>query len=293
MPQIKPRFWEAPDGSSRVVKCGLCFRECLIKPGNSGFCGVRFNDSGVLDSPFLGKFASTAIDPIEKKPLRHWRPGTEIVSLGGIGCNFACPFCQNHSISQRERPGSLEDIPPLKLVGRTMNLGLKAVAFTYNEPSMQAEYILEASPLLLENGIASVLVTNGAFSSDLCMEFADCVEAMNIDLKTYNDANYSLIAGTNGISPLETVKSNVVRLLGRGVHVELTTLVVPGVSDDEGEFRDEVAWIASLSSDIPLHISRYFPAYRFTAPPTNRLTLETFERVAREKLKFVYLGNVW
>jgi pyruvate formate lyase activating enzyme len=238
-------------------------------------------------SPHLGRFVSVAIDPVEKKPLRRWRPGTEILSLGGLHCNMRCPFCQNHSIAHPDGPIGEYGITPHKLAETAKNSSLRSVAYTYNEPSLQAEYIFAASPVLRDEGIATVMVTNGMFTEEVCGEAAATVDAMNVDIKTFNDDSYRKLGGS-----LDVVKRNVKHLVGRGVHIELTNLVVPGISDSPDGFAEMIAWIAEVSPDIPLHISRYFPAYKYNKPPTGIALIEKLLDIAKGRLKYVYAGNM-
>ncbi|MDR1515718.1 MAG: radical SAM protein [Synergistaceae bacterium] len=293
---ISPRWWqpEIDDAGNIASRCGLCFHRCLIRPGGAGRCGARRFAGGVFESPLLGKFVSAAVDPIEKKPIYHWRPGTKILSLGGLHCNMSCPFCQNHAIAHPKGEIGVKDfLPPEKLAETARGLGLGSVAYTYNEPALQAEYIISAAPILRGAGIASVMVTNGLFSREVGGELAPMIAAMNIDIKTFNSGVYGNLAGRAGSGAIETVMGNVESLCRAGVHVELTNLVVPGVSDSETGFAGMIDWIAGVSREIPLHISRYFPAYKYTAPATDTGLLKKFESAARKKLKFVHLGNVW
>jgi len=284
--EIAPGWWQACEGG-RAARCALCFHRCRIPDGGMGLCGVRGYSGGVFSSPYLGRFASAGIDPIEKKPLHHWRPGTFILSLGSVGCNMRCPFCQNHRIARPTTPPFLTEITPAHLLADARAARVKAVAYTYNEPTLQAEYIAEAAHVLRDAGIASVLVTNGMMSSEALGELAPLVEAANVDVKTFGEATYNKLGGSLGV-----VKANVESLFRAGVHVELTNLVVPGVSDAPEDFERMVSWIASISPDIPLHISRYFPADRFTAPPTDVSLLRRFRGIADSELRFVHLGNV-
>ena len=283
---MEPAWWRPADGGASAV-CSLCFRECRIKKGGVGFCKARrYSDDG-FRSPHLGKFVSVAVDPIEKKPLRRWRPGTQILSLGGILCNMTCPFCQNHAIAHplgnlRER-----EIEPWQLAEMAKGCSLRAVAYTYNEPTLQAEYIIEASAVLKKEGIATVMVTNGMFGEAFCEEAARRVDAMNIDIKTFNEETYAKLGGS-----LETVKRNTRRLVDAGLHIELTNLVVPGISDSERDFIDMVSWIASVSHCVPLHISRYFPAYQYYEEPTDLALMLKFRDLAGARLKYVYTGNL-
>ena len=294
-----PRYWQpveaatapAPSGIAPPVKsvqCGLCFRACTLDPGQRGFCGARLNNgTGQLQSPYLGRFVSCAIDPIEKKPLYHWRPGSSIFSLGSVGCTMHCPFCQNASIAHPTRWPEPAFLSISDLVATVQKHRLDSVAYTYNEPSLQAEYIIAASPVLKEAGIATVLVTNGMFSPSLLHDLSICVAAVNIDCKTFSHKNYAKLGGC-----LDTMKRSAVFMKEAGIHVELTCLVVPGISDNPDEFANMVDWIASLGPDTPLHISRYFPRYKYTEPQTSIETLEHFEKIARSRLAHVHLGNV-
>ncbi|MDR3264429.1 MAG: radical SAM protein [Synergistaceae bacterium] len=281
--------WWVKEGEG--ARCGLCFRRCLVPVGGRGLCGARGYDGEVFSSPCLGRFSSCAIDPIEKKPLYHWRPGSRIFSLGSAGCNMRCPFCQNHAITHPA--GGLDSVrltalSPEELVARVRETRLSSVAWTYNEPTLQAEYILRAAPLLKDAGIAAVLVTNGMWTGEVAAELTPLIDAANVDVKTFDAAKYSAMGGS-----LDTVKKNVEALARAGAHVELTTLVVPGISDAREEFAEMTDWIAGIGPEIPLHISRYFPAYRYSAPPTDVALMKDFATLARQKLKHVHLGNVW
>ena len=287
------RWWNTVERNGRSeARCHLCIHNCLIPAGKSGYCGSRFFDGKELLSPYLGNFTSIAVDPIEKKPIYHWRPGSRILSLGSLGCTMRCPFCQNHTIAQPgrsrgENPPRTTTVSIEELAARTRELGLDSVAYTYNEPVLQAEYILAAAPLLREAGIATVLVSNGMFSTPLLGDLTPAVDAANIDVKCFNSGTYARLGGS-----LDAVLRTVPGLLSAGVHVEVTTLVVPGISDSPEEFAREVDWLAGLSPDIPLHISRYHPAHNFTAPPTDLALLRRFAAIAGEKLAHVHIGNV-
>ena len=281
-----PRWWTREDAEAR---CSLCHHACRIPAGKAGRCGARLFDGERLASPWLGRFCSLAVDPIEKKPLYHWRPGSSILSLGSLGCTMRCPFCQNHSIAHPDeaRAPHLSSLSIPALAAKTRELGLDSVAYTYNEPALQAEYIIEAAPVLRDNGIATVLVSNGMYSEALLADLIPVVDAANIDVKSFNAKTYSRLGGS-----LDTVRRTVAALLEGGVHIECTTLVVPGVSDDPDEFAREVDWLAALSPDIPLHLSRYRPAYKYTAPPTDVGLLQRFAAMAKAKLRRVHIGNV-
>lgn len=288
------RWWRR---EGDLVVCGLCFRGCRLEEGAAGACGARTVRGGELISPWLGRFCARAVDPIEKKPLAQWRPGSMIFSLGSFGCTMDCPFCQNHPIA-RPAPGALpspEDVPflsPERLVREIMGLGLHAVAFTYNEPTLQAEHILAAAPLLRRAGVAIVLVTNGAMSMDVALELMPWIDAVNVDVKAFTSEGYRRLSGD--LQAVENVIEAWARghAEGRGPHVELTHLVVPGLCDDLDAFSDMIDWIASVSPQIPLHVTRCFPARDHLAPPTDAALLRSRVDIARRRLRHVYLGNV-
>ena len=287
---MQARWWQpeyAEGGILAAARCGLCPHNCRIAVGNSGLCDVRSCDADGLASPYLGLFSSLAVDPIEKKPLYHWRPGSRILSLGSVGCIMRCQFCQNHHIAH---PSGEVRLTPLNIPGlaaRTAQTGLRAVAYTYNEPALQAEYILEAAPVLQEKGIATVLVTNGMFSEALLADLSPWVAAANVDVKTFNPRTYARLGGS-----LDAVKRTVEGLHKAGSHVEVTTLVVPGISDSENDLVAMAEWLAAISPEIPLHLSRYFPAHAFTAPATDVRLLRRLASLAQERLQNVHLGNV-
>ena len=255
--------------------CNLCPHHCELAEGQIGFCRTRCNDNGQIKSLNYGRVTSLAIDPIEKKPLYHFYPGSVILSLGSFGCNMACPFCQNHTISQG---GEREVRWQLSSIG---------VAFTYNEPLLSYEYLRDTLPLLRQKGQKTVLVTNGQIEEELLRELLPYVDAMNIDLKTFAEKTYAKLRGS-----LRAAQRTIQMAAEAGVHVEVTTLVVPGISDDVNEFCEEVDWLAAVSREIPLHLSRYFPRYQYKAPVTPLDKLYELQRIAQKCMKYVYLGNV-
>ena len=286
---MKARWWKKNDD---FVSCGLCFRGCMIRQGMAGKCGVRLNENGILISPYLGKFCACAVDPVEKKPLYHWNSGSFIYSLGSIGCTMDCPFCQNHSIAFpiKNLCEKISELPVHELIKNIKELGLNLVAFTYNEPTLQAEYICNAASALHEAGISIALVTNGAMSCEATTDLLSCLDktdAANIDIKAFTHENYQKLGGN-----LDTVKENIKSFTAAGIHVELTNLVVTGFNDKAEEFSDMVDWIASISKEIPLHVTRYFPARNYHERPTDLETLGRFVSIAREKLRYVHIGNV-
>jgi pyruvate formate lyase activating enzyme len=280
---MRARFCEAEGAGTR---CGLCPHRCFIGDGQTGLCGARRNVDGVLRAESYGRISSLALDPIEKKPLYHFHPGRSVLSAGSYGCNMACSFCQNSSIS-RARPKT-ECVSPERLteiaVSVPGNLGL---AFTYNEPLIGAEYLLDAAPLLRERGLKVVLVSNGMIRAEPLEALLPFIDAMNIDVKAFSQAFYLRMGGD-----LETVKRNVARCAAV-CHTEVTTLIVPGENDGDDEMAALSEWLASLSRDIPLHITRFFPRYRMTEkPPTPASTLARLADIAGRALTHVHVGNV-
>lgn len=274
----------------KKVHCSLCPHHCIIKPGGIGACRARKNIDGKLYSLNYGKVASIALDPIEKKPLYRFHPGKMILSAGTFGCNLKCSFCQNWSIAH-ENP-EVMDVSPIQLVleaERYLNQGNIGIAYTYNEPSIWYEFIYDTSRLAKEKGLSNVMVTNGFISEEPLRALLPYIDAMNIDVKGYTASFYKDICkGT-----LENVKETVEIAAGK-CHVEITTLVIPELNDAVEEIAEMSRWIASISPEIPLHLSRFFPNYKMQdLPPTPVETLKKAWDKASEYIKYVYLGNVW
>ncbi|MCX7922478.1 MAG: AmmeMemoRadiSam system radical SAM enzyme [Clostridia bacterium] len=272
------------------VHCYLCPHNCVIKPDGLGACRARKNIDGELYSLNYGKITSNAIDPIEKKPLYRFHPGTNILSVGTFGCNLKCSFCQNWGIAH-EKPESY-DITPSELAEKAKELveeGNIGIAYTYNEPSIWYEFVYDTSRQLKERGLSNVLVTNGFISKEPLEDLLPYIDAMNIDVKAYTASFYHEICkGT-----LSNVKDTV-ELAARKCHVEVTTLVIPELNDAVEEIEEMARWLAGISPDIPLHLSRFFPNYRMQDKPvTPKETLIRAKEKAQEYLKYVYLGNVW
>ncbi|UQZ91045.1 hypothetical protein C4J81_18205 [Deltaproteobacteria bacterium Smac51] len=285
-----PHWWqtEGTDSDGQpVYRCSLCAHKCRIEVGTVGRCGVRGADENGFISPCLGWFSACAVDPIEKKPLLHFQPGTQIFSLGSMGCNMFCPFCQNHHLAHPRKRLSFEQLTPTALLTQVVEQNLTSVAYTYNEPLLQAEFIVEAAPMARERKIATVLVTNGMFSDTALEDLTPWLDAVNIDLKTFNKKKYAQMGGS-----LKAVQNTISYMAQAGIHVELTTLVVPGISDDRDEFAELVDWVAGVSNNIPLHISRYFPANKYHEPPTDVNLMKTFHNIAKGRLRHVHLGNI-
>jgi len=269
------------------VKCHLCPYECLIANLSRGSCGVRINKDGVLYTEVYGRMTGMALDPIEKKPLYHYHPGEYILSLGTKGCNFHCDFCQNWHIAQ-DLNAPTEAITSEEIVEKAKELGSFGIAYTYNEPFIWYEFVLDTAKLAHKSGLENVLVTNGFVNSAPLEEMLPYIDAMNIDLKSFDEDFYVKICKGRLKPVLEVIRRAV-----QSCHVELTTLLIPTLNDSEEMIRREVNWIYdNVGAGVPLHFSRYFPCYKMTLPPTPVKTLEMAGRIAREKLKYVYLGNV-
>lgn len=287
---------EAQGARDRAV-CAVCPHECRLREGSFGVCGTRTVSAGRIVSLSYGQATALALDPIEKKPLARFHPGSLVLSYGSFGCNLRCPFCQNSDISMADAEGRAASgarfVPPEALVAHALDLcdrGNIGIAYTYNEPLIAPEYLFDCVALAREAGLANVAVTNGYVSADAWDAALRCLDAVNIDLKCYSEEGYRSLGAPGGLA---VVKRSIEAAVAAGAHVEVTTLVVPGLSDDEGLFEQECAWLASIDPSIPLHLSRFFPAYRMAeAQPTSRELLERFRRIAEASLAHVYLGNV-
>lgn len=270
------------------VLCRLCPHHCLIQPDQKGICRVRINQDGSLYTLNYGQLTSLALDPIEKKPLYHFYPGSLILSVGTFGCNLACPFCQNYAIAHQEPATkwmSPEDL--LMTAQRCHPEGSIGVAFTYNEPSVWFEYVRDCAQLLHAHGQKVVLVTNGHIEAEPLADLLPYVGAMNIDIKAFQDDFYlKLCKGS-----LSAVKERV-QQAAQCTHVEVTTLIIPGENDSPEEIESLASWLAAIDKTIPLHLTRYHPAYRFDRPPTPEKTMRAAQEISADHLDFVYLGNL-
>ena len=283
--------------SGTKAVCWLCPHRCHLADGQTGFCRARQNKGGIIRSLNYGLLTSAVLDPIEKKPLYHFHPGSHILSLGSFGCNLRCPFCQNYTISQAGPDGfagqrlPLDRVTPKEIVAAAQRLeetsGNIGVAFTYNEPLVGYEFVYDTARLLKEVGLATVLVTNGQIEKDSWLHLLPYIDAVNIDLKGFTQAFYDWIGGD-----LETTKAAIAMAAEEGVHVEVTTLVIPGKNDSAAEMAAEAEWLAGISAELPLHLSRYFPRYQVDIPMTPVETLQQLRRVAEARLRFVHLGNI-
>ena len=278
--------------------CPVCPHGCMLSEGQTGLCRARGMRDGVIVPLNYGIVSSIALDPIEKKPLARFFPGSVILSVGSFGCNLRCPFCQNWEISTSDGQEYLRDadncyVTPERLAALADELrgrGNIGAAFTYNEPLIGWEYVRDTAERLRERGLKTVLVTNGCVNPEIAEQILPLTDALNIDLKCFRAETYNKLLGGD----LETVKRFIARA-AEGCHVELTTLVVPGLNDSDEEIRALTEWIASLpgGEEIPLHLSRFFPRYHMTdRQATDRQSVLRLVSLARERLRWVYPGNL-
>ena len=269
-----------------IVECHLCPHNCVIRKNKSGICGARVNIDGKLITSIYGEVTAVSMDPIEKKPLYHFYPGSNILSIGTKGCNFKCLFCQNYHISQDVNARS-EYYTPEEIVQAAIQRNSIGIAYTYSEPFIWYEYIMDCSRLARESNLKNVYVTNGFLNPDPLNDILKNADAINIDLKTFRDETYRKVSQGKLSSVLDTIKT-----ASSKCHVELTTLIVTGINDDMNEMKDIIDFIYSVDPDIPWHISRYHPSYKYNAPATDiNFVLHVYEE-AREKLNFIYCGNI-
>jgi len=281
------------------VRCRLCAHYCVIAEGKRGICAVRENREGVLYSLVYGKVVAQAVDPIEKKPLFHFYPGTEAFSIATVGCNFRCTFCQNADISQmpRERGQILgHDVPPRAIVEAARRYRCQSIAYTYTEPTIFFEYTYDIAQLAHQEGIANVYVTNGFMSAEMLDMIssggeAPLIDAANVDLKAFRDEFYRRQCGGR----LQPVLDSLVRMKERGIWLEVTTLVIPGLNDSDEELGEIARFIRTeLGPETPWHVSRFHPTYKMLdRPPTPVSTVHRAREIGlAEGLHYVYEGNV-
>ncbi len=304
-------YYEKLDNGS--VRCLLCPHRCTLRQDDTGVCRVRSNIGGRLYSMNYACVASIAVDPVEKKPLYHFYPGSLILSAGTLGCNFKCSWCQNWTIAHGDDRGTarkvgqtiVHDEDQIRVFGgaRTMEMtpealadlaeeyangGSIGVAYTYNEPSIWYEFVLDTARLVKEKGLANVLVTNGFINKEPLEELLPYIDAMNIDVKAFSDDFYKRYCKGG----LDHVRQTVERA-AQSCHVEITTLVIPGLNDSPEEIGELAKWLASIDRDMVLHLTRFFPSYNMgDIGPTPRKTLESARESAHEYLRHVYLGNI-
>jgi pyruvate formate lyase activating enzyme len=283
-------FFERLEGGA--VRCFLCAHGCRIAPGRRGICNVRENVDGTLLSLVYGKAVALHLDPIEKKPLYHYLPGSTSLSVATAGCNFHCLQCQNAEISQvaHDAPIPGRGLPPASLVAEATAAGAQSISYTYTEPTVFFEYARETGHLAREAGLGNVFVTNGFISPEALAATDGWLDAANVDLKAFSDETYKRIYGGR----LQIVLDSIAAWWRRGVWVEVTTLVIPGVNDSEAELAAIAGFLGGVSPDLPWHVSAFFPTYRMTdRPPTPVETLVGAREIGIQAgLRFVYVGNI-
>lgn len=274
------------------IRCHLCPHHCLIKDGQTGICRVRRNVNGILQVETYGRLSAIHLDPIEKKPLYHFFPGSSILSIGSVGCNMKCKFCQNCDISQVGvgEYVNLEEYTVDQLVHEAHSIKENiGIAFTYNEPSIFYEYMVDVAQAAHLLGLKNVMVTNGFIETEPLTNLLPFIDAYNVDLKSFNDVFYQKLTSSH----LEPVKQTLTILRKAEKHFEITNLIIPGHNDSTEEFGQMINWIHDkLGRQSVLHLSKYFPRYQFTKPPTSDSVLEHFYAIASKKLDYVYVGNV-
>lgn len=278
------QFWQAR-GQSEAA-CHLCPHACILPPGQTGLCKIRQNEAGKLILPFYGAISSLAIDPIEKKPLHHFLPGSSVFSAGFLGCNLKCPFCQNWEISQA-MDVQARRMSPSELVDAACRSGCPSIAYTYSEPLVHIEFVLESMRLAHDAGLRNVLVTNGCVGEAASREVLSLTDAVNVDLKCWSPEAYRRELGGDRDAVLAFIG-----LAASICHLEVTTLVVPGLSDSPEGIDSIAVFLAKLSPDIALHLSAYHPAWKHRLPPTSPALLGSLAVVARGYLRYVYIGNL-
>ena len=275
--------------SNNKLECLLCPHYCKLSAGKTGICGVRKNTGEKIELLTYGVLSGYSLDPVEKKPLYHFFPGHNILSIGSFGCNMKCDFCQNFHISQKVPQSLVPEVTINKIISDALyterNIG---IAFTYNEPIIWFEYMKDVAEIAKKEGLYTVMVSNGYINSQPLNEIIEFIDAFNIDLKSFNNNFYRKLAGAE----LEPVKNSMKQIARSGKHLEITSLVIPGQNDDINEMVLQSEWIAGeLGKDVPFHLSRYFPTYKRDNPPTPEELLKKLFDIASRKLDYVYVGN--
>jgi len=281
--KIEALYYEKQNST---ILCQLCPHYCKIMPGKTGLCRSRKNEDGKLWATNYGDTTSIALDPIEKKPLYHFYPGNKILSIAPNSCNMRCPFCQNWEISQETVPTKF--ISPETLVGIYKEHSSFGIAYTYTEPLMWFEYLLDAGELIHKEGGKNVLVTNGMINEEPLLKLLPLIDAMNIDLKTMDQEVYQKVLHGD----LNAVKRTIEIVHSSSCHLEITNLLVTGLNDKKRDIDKLIDYVASIDTNIPIHFSRYYPNYNYDKPPTPVKKLEYAYTKARERMNYVYLGNV-
>jgi pyruvate formate lyase activating enzyme len=278
---------------NKAVKCSLCNHRCTIQEAKHGICGVRLNDDGTLYAATYGKISAEAVDPIEKKPLFHYLPGTLSYSLGGIGCNFRCQHCQNWHISRATlESASLRPLSPEEAVKRAVASGSASISWTYNEPTIWHEYPLDMGRLARKKGLGTIYVTNGYITQEALRELASMLTAFRVDIKAFNDDFYKKVCGAK----LQPVLDSAALAKELGMHVETVTLVIPGLNDSREELDGLIRWVIdNLGADTPMHFTRFHPDYKMLDRGATPVALleKIYARAKELGLLFPYLGNVF
>jgi pyruvate formate lyase activating enzyme len=286
------QLWDKKE--NKKVQCNLCQHRCVIAEDKKGLCGVRQNQDGELVTLNYAKAIAKNIDPIEKKPLYHFLPGTDIFSIASAGCNFRCSFCQNWQISQitKGKTGQIigEELEPGEVVNQALTYDCRSIAYTYTEPTIFFEYAYDTAKLAQKAGLKNVFVTNGYQTQETIELMVGLIDAVNIDLKSFNKAFYKKICGAD----LSKVLSSIKLMHEKGIWIELTTLIVPGQNDSDSELKQIAEFIASLSKNIPWHISRFFPTYKMSETQTTPISTikKAFNIGKKAGLNFIYAGNI-
>jgi pyruvate formate lyase activating enzyme len=271
------------------LECLLCPHHCRLAIGKTGICGVRKNTGQKIELTTYGVISGYSLDPVEKKPLYHFYPGHNILSLGSFGCNMRCDFCQNFHISQTVPKSLAPEMTISKIIKDALstdrNIG---IAFTYNEPTVGFEYMRDVALEARKEGLYTVMVSNGYVTSDPLREIIEFIDAFNIDLKAFNNDFYRKLTGAE----LDPVKNTLKQIASSGKHLEVTTLIIPGQNDSEKEMVSQSEWMAhELGEYVPFHLSRYYPNYRRDNPPTSEESLKKLFGIASANLEYVYMGN--
>lgn len=279
---------------NNIVQCRLCNHLCVIQPKKRGFCGVRENNSGTLYTLVFNKLIAAHVDPIEKKPLYHFLPGSNIFSVATPGCNFRCSFCQNYNISQFPTSQASDNIPgdeltPQQIVATAQKHNCRSIAYTYTEPTIFFEYAYETAKLAKENNLYNTFVTNGYMTSEVLEQITPYLHAANIDLKSFREEFYH----KHCQAQLKPVLTNIAKMNKLGIWIEITTLIIPTLNDSTRELQQIAEFISSIDPAIPWHISRFYPCYQLqNVPPTPPETIEkAWEIGIKAGLKYVYTGN--
>jgi len=284
-------LYEKAEGGA--VRCALCSHRCRIQPSKRGICGVRENREGTLYTLVYGPIVAASVDPIEKKPIYHLYPGSGSYSIAAVGCNFRCTFCQNHEISQMPREDGRiagREMTSREVVNKAIDTGSKSISYTYTEPTIFFEFACDTGRLAREEGLKNIFVTNGFMTEEALEAASGWLDAANVDLKSFRDDFYGRYCGASLDPVLQTLKG----MKKRGIWVEVTTLIIPTLNDDEGELREIAEFVRSLGEEVPWHVSRFHPRYRVQdLSPTPVKSIQRAMEIGQAAgLKHVYSGNV-